>query len=446
MVEWLRLHFLVWSGPEEPLARDVRIGLIDFFNVLLATALPWSTTLSTILVLVILIMMFITHGSKAIISEVGRPACLVAVAMVALAVLGMTWGTAIPWSDRLHGLEKVLKLLWIVPFFVHFRTTTNAKMLLSAYVVSNLFLVALSVLVFLSPELANLIGSKAIGVPLKNHIDQSQGFSFVAVVLLACAAEALRSQRIMTAICYGGISIIFLADLVFVSIARTAFIYLPPMLLLAIARYVRGRSFFALSLGIAILGLALWTTSNNLQSKVSRLLEEISAFKTNSPTIAGNTASGAERLEFWRKSVGLVQSAPLLGHGTGSTKVLFAAEAAGKTGIEAIVVNNPHNQLLAVAVQWGAVGCIILCTMWGTHLWLFRRAMESGASGFLAWIGLVAVVQNLFSCVFNAHLFDFYEGWLYVIAVAAIGGQLQREGCFVSTQPQARRLTRVAST
>src|SRR5262249_10278100 len=148
---------------------------------------------------------------------VTRPACALGVAMVVLAVLGMAWGNAIPWSDRMHALEKVLKLLWIVPFFAHFRRTTNLKMVLGAYVASNLLLLALSALVFLSPQLSDLIGSKAAGVPLKNYIDQSQGFALIAVVFLGCAAETLRRYSIVSAIFYLGISIAFLANLVFVN-------------------------------------------------------------------------------------------------------------------------------------------------------------------------------------------------------------------------------------
>ncbi|XSC47415.1 hypothetical protein ACF1BQ_019175 [Bradyrhizobium sp. RDT10] len=45
--------------------------------------------------------------------------------------------------------------------------------------------------------------------------------------------------------------------------------------------------------------------------------------------------------------------APLLGHGTGSIKAQFERDAAGRTGLDAEIVNNPHNQTLAVAVQWG---------------------------------------------------------------------------------------------
>jgi O-antigen ligase len=54
--------------------------------------------------------------------------------------------------------------------------------------------------------------------------------------------------------------------------------------------------------------------------------------------------------------------------------------------------------------------------MWLSHLLLFRGA------GLMAWIGLIVVVQNVVSSLFNSHLFDFHEGWMYVLGVGVAGG------------------------
>jgi hypothetical protein len=31
-------------------------------------------------------------------------------------------------------------------------------------------------------------------------------------------------------------------------------------------------------------------------------------------------------------------------------------------------------------------------------------------------------VQNIFTSLFNSHLFDFHEGWMYVLGVGVAGG------------------------
>ena len=54
--------------------------------------------------------------------------------------------------------------------------------------------------------------------------------------------------------------------------------------------------------------------------------------------------------------------------------------------------------------------------MWFSHLGMFR------GDDLVAWIGLLVVVQNIFTSLFNSHIFDFHEGWMYVLGVGIAGG------------------------
>ena len=54
--------------------------------------------------------------------------------------------------------------------------------------------------------------------------------------------------------------------------------------------------------------------------------------------------------------------------------------------------------------------------MWTAHLYLFR------ANSLADWIGLVIVTQNIVGSLFNSHLFDFVQGWAYVVGVGVAGG------------------------
>jgi len=36
------------------------------------------------------------------------------------------------------------------------------------------------------------------------------------------------------------------------------------------------------------------------------------------------------------------------------------------------------------------------------------------------------VLQNMFTSLFNSHLFDFHEGWMYVLGVGVAGGMVLR--------------------
>jgi len=112
----------------------------------------------------------------------------------------------------------------------------------------------------------------------------------------------------------------------------------------------------------------------------------------------------------------------VFGHGTGSTRGLFVQAAAGKAGAAAEIVGNPHNQTLNVAIQWGVIGILVLYAMWWLHLRMFR------GEGLATWIGLMVVVQNIFTSLFNSHIFDFHEGWMYVLGVGIAGGMVLKTG------------------
>jgi O-antigen ligase len=131
-----------------------------------------------------------------------------------------------------------------------------------------------------------------------------------------------------------------------------------------------------------------------------------------------NTSPGL-RLEYWKKSLAFVAEAPLIGHGTGSIPKLFRNAATAET-IPPAITTNPHSQILAVAVPLGLVGTVVLIALWISHLALFRD------STLVAWLGLVVVTDNIVSSLFNSHLFDFTQGWLYVFGVGVIGGMVLR--------------------
>jgi O-antigen ligase len=162
-----------------------------------------------------------------------------------------------------------------------------------------------------------------------------------------------------------------------------------------------------------VLAASAWASSPYLRGRVLAVLDEVQQYRTEN----AETSSGM-RLEFWKKSLQFVATAPVWGHGTGSIKRLFEKAATGGQGTSSLVTDQPHNQILIVAIQLGLVGVGLLLAMWIAHLWLFR------GSGLVAWLGLGLVVQSIVSCLFNSYLFEFTMGWLYVLGVGVLGGML----------------------
>jgi hypothetical protein len=51
---------------------------------------------------------------------------------------------------------------------------------------------------------------------------------------------------------------------------------------------------------------------------------------------------------------------------------------------------------------------------------------------------LIAVVQNVVSSLLNSHLFDFHEGWIYVLTVGVAGGMVARAKTIYAARADAR--------
>jgi O-antigen ligase len=293
--------------------------------------------------------------------------------------------------------------------FYHFERSSRGVQVFKAFLVSCVALLAMSWLVAYDPRLA-LKTTDEYGVPIKNYIDQSQEFALCAVVLAYPVLTMLRTGRIWPALLLGSLAIGFVANMVFVTVSRTMLVTMPVMLAVFGLMHLRWRAnIIILAAAAAVVGLA-WLASPQLQQKIDSIGREYKLYSEQ-----GASNSVGQRLEFYRKSLRFFTEAPIIGHGTGSTERLFQQAAIGQTGAAAEIIRNPHNQTLNVAVQWGALGVVTLYAMWFSHLMLFR------GGGLMAWIGLLVVVQNFFTSLFNSHIFDFNEGWMYVLGVGIAG-------------------------
>ncbi|MFG3756170.1 O-antigen ligase family protein, partial [Klebsiella pneumoniae] len=133
--------------------------------------------------------------------------------------------------------------------------------------------------------------------------------------------------------------------MMFVVSARTALVYMPVLLALFAALHLRARTTVLLFAGAAVVAVAVWFSSPYLRERVTHIGVEYEGYQNNQIT------STAQRLGYWTRSLKFIAKAPLVGNGTGSTKMLFEQDAAGKSGLAADVIGNPHNQTLNVAVQ-----------------------------------------------------------------------------------------------
>jgi hypothetical protein len=345
-----------------------------------------------------------------------RPICAAPIALFVLAVLGTLWSDA-PWGARLYAVSPTAKLLVLPLLFYHFARSERGLHVFVAFLVSCTLLMAMSWIVAFHPGLSLKTIDPQRGIFVKNYIDQSQEFALCAVALAYPIITLLRARRFLPALLLGAIALSFVVNMAFVIVSRTAMVTMPVMLGVFALLHLKWRANVIIFAAVAALSVLAWTTSPQLQWTTTTFLRDYRLYKErNEPTSIG------ERLQFWEKSLRFISQAPVAGHGTGSTRGLFEQAAVGQVGAAGMVVGNPHNQTLYVAIQWGMIGIVVLYATWLSHLLLFR------GEGLAAWIGLLVVVQNIFTSLFNSHLFDFHEGWMYVLGVGVAGGMVLASG------------------
>jgi O-antigen ligase len=383
----------------------------DILAVLIALSLPWSTSLVAIFVVAWVITVVPTLDPRVFAVSLQRPISVLPIALFGLALLGTLWSDA-PWGARLYAIGPSAKLLVLPVMFYHYERSARGIWVFAAFLISCALLMAMSWIVALDPALALKSGA-SYGVPVKNYIDQSQEFALCAVALAYPVITLLRAKKNLLAVLLVVLSLSFIVNMMFVIVSRTAMVTMPIMLAVFALLHLKWRSVVAIMGLLAVLAGLAWATSPQLRRIGGTFLSDYQLYQEqNIPTSIG------QRLEYWKKSLAFFTEAPVFGHGTGSTRALFEQAAVGQTGARAEIIGNPHNQTLNVAVQWGAIGIVVLYAMWLMHLLLFR------GDGLAAWIGLLVVVQNIFTSLFNSHIFDFHEGWMYVLGVGVAGGMM----------------------
>jgi O-antigen ligase len=432
-ISWLSFIFSAWRN------RAAQIFNIDLFTIVIAILLPWSTSGVSFTAVLWIAALVPSLELRVFARSLMRPVSLLPIALFALALVGTLWSDA-PWEVRLHAVSPVAKLLMLPLLLYHFERTKRGAWVFIAFLVSCTLLMAMSWLVVFYPNLSlKLHGLLAPDLPLgsyipergifvKDYIDQSQEFTLCAVALAFPILTFLRAQKIWPAALLAAIALSFLVNMMFVIVSRTALVTMPIMLAVFAVFHLKWRTTVIIFCAALVLAALAWATSPQLRWTTATFVRDYQIYKElDQPTSIG------VRLEFWQKSLRFFAEAPIAGHGTGSTRGLFEQAATGPAVLAGgQVVGNPHNQTLNVAVQWGVIGVAVLYAMWLSHLLLFR------GGGLVNWLGLLVVVQNVSTSLFNSHLFDFHEGWMYVLGVGVAGGMTLAAGRGEGAMPEVR--------
>jgi O-antigen ligase len=389
--------------------------LADWAAVAVALSLPWSTSATSILLVLWLLVLLPTLDVPMVRREVETTAGGLPVLLWLLAGVGMLWAD-VSWADRIHGFGGFHRLLVIPLLLAQFRRSEHGTTVLCGFLASAVLLLLVCWVLVLAqiPSWPNHL--HAYGVLVKDDIAQSTIFLICAMAVIWRVYETLRQRNWLMALWLTALAMLFLAYLAFVVRSRAAIGVAPLLVLLLGWRLFRWKGLVAACIAGLVLATGLWATSQSLREYFFVSIQQAEDYRA---TNADNSIG--EHIEFLRKSATFIREAPLVGHGTGSIAALFRRSAIGQTGAVGVATVNPHSQIFGVAIQLGLPGAALLLAMWTAHYLLFRTA------GWTAWVGTVVVVENAVSSIAHSHLFDFTHGWLYVFGVGVAGGMMLRQ-------------------
>jgi O-antigen ligase len=377
-----------------------------------AVSLPWSTSAASILLVLWLIALIPTLDWDALRGQLTTAAGGLPVLLFLLGALGVLWAD-VTWHDRFGGHGGFVRLLTIPLLMTHFSRSDCGRRVLIGFLASCVVLLIASFVMILWPQL-HPRGPTLEGVPVKSYIVQGLEFAMCVAVLLEIARVKAAARQWQSAAVFATLGLAFLADVFFVNTGRTTLVIIPALLVVYGVWRSGWKGFVGASLAAAILASAVWFASPYVRERVTAIYTETVSYEQHN-----DASSSGTRIEFWKKSLRFIASAPLFGHGTGSIVDQFKRAEAGQ-GASAIPSSNPHNQTFAVGIQLGFAGMIVLWAMWLSQLLLFRGA------GLAAWTGLVIVASNIVGSLFNSFIFDFTEGWIYVFGVGVAAGMVRR--------------------
>ena len=157
----------------------------DWLAVAVAVSLPWSTSATSILLVLWLIALIPTLEWSDVRGELTTAAGGLPVLLFLLGAVGMVWAD-VAWHARLGGLDGFVRLLVIPLLMAQFRRSDGGQRVFVGFLVSCVALLIASFVVTIWPSCTR-VRPRIEGVPVKSYIVQSVEFAMCAAVLFDLA-------------------------------------------------------------------------------------------------------------------------------------------------------------------------------------------------------------------------------------------------------------------
>ena len=153
--------------------------------------------------------------------------------------------------------------------------------------------------------------------------------------------------------------------------------------------------------------IGAYQTSDNFSVRVNEAISEIAEYEPGK-----SRTSIGQRFDWWKVSLRLVREKPFFGHGAGSFET--AHDRAIKSS-RITPTDNPHNEYLFIASQFGLVGLSLFLLMFGLQL-QEAKGISRRDRQLLHGVLLAILAGSLM----NSLLFDSQQGHFYLFMSGAL--------------------------
>lgn len=297
-----------------------------------------------------------------------------------------------------------MKLLVILIGITLFKDKKWRRIGVNAFCISMLITLIFSLgSIFLS--LPFVKGGAGNHFVFKDQIAQNLMMSFFVLIMLIKSRSEVRRPIEMV---YFFIAIIAALDIIFFVQSRTGYISLGLILAIFVVFFVPVRNWWSWIAAITLCLLSAFYFSENFSGRLQLAVTEFENQESHELTSVG------QRVEFFKKSVLLIEERPLFGWGTGSYAKEFCRIAISPEWCRAGSA-HPHNQFLAFGVQFGFFGIFCYLIFLGSAVQCARK-LNSPENVLL--IGLVGVL--IVDSFLHAPLFLVAEAQFFILMLGIL--------------------------
>lgn len=376
---------------------------------LIGFSIPISVALDNTLLALVAALWLASGGLRRKVAEIAaNPVALAALVLFAMMAAGLLYGTPYP-GQGIQYLGKYVDLLFIPIFITLFQDARERDIAIRWFCAAMILSFVVAELAAAGLLLDNPLFVRGPGHSIKLSLTHGFLSAFAAFVFALLASRQPQwPQRLL----FTALALVAVKNAIVIGISRTGYVVLTLLALyFFFARFGR-RGLVTATLVLAASFSAFYGASETFRERVGTVVADKGDWRSQWPSRESVTV----RLEWYRQSLDVILSSPILGVGTGSFPRALAENARDAKAYPP----NPHNEYLAIGMQTGLVGLVLL-------LHLFWRQLSTAprlASPLEMHLARGLVITIAVGCLFNSFLLDHTEGLFYAWFTGLLYGGL----------------------